>query len=128
MCQILRVPPPVPVVIMFVYVLRFGDIVKVGHTSNLRRAQGKVGYAEEARYFGDPISLVLETSRSRLEDEAKMLFAARRILGPPYRGREWFAGSDAQIDELVATILRRKTPFPAPGNTPFPWRPSVPRR
>lgn len=91
---------------MFVYVLQFSHIVKVGQTADIRRAKGKLGYSEEKALLGRPIVLLLESSGSRLEDESALLRLARAHFGEPITGREWFGGNDSDISRFVIDAKR----------------------
>ena len=100
----------------YVYALRFGAVLKVGHSCNWYRARGTSGYARERADYGLPESLLLASSLSRLEDEEELLRYCHFFFGKPIMGREWFAchmGSEevALLFDLVGNRLGRDRAF-----------------
>ena len=82
-------------------------IIKIGQTTNSKRADGKIGFSQEKALYGTPKNILSEISHRRLEDEAALLCLARTHFGSPVRGSEWFVESLYKVRELVSSAQRQ---------------------
>lgn len=92
------------------YALRFNKcLLKIGQTTSLARAQGKIGYSKEISLFGFPECILLCSSSSRLEDESMILGVCRFLFNEPIRGREWFSCTiQCENISLLAGLFEKK--------------------